>query len=449
MEKTRAVCDHCNYEGAVVFCRADSAKLCLLCDRHVHSANALARKHSRSQLCDNCSSQPASTRCATDGLVLCQDCDWDAHGSCPATVQHIRQPVEAFSDCPSAGDLVFGWGFHLSEKSLISPLEASRVGPGDVDWFRANLGNADNLLDFFGLHDVVVPSGELGSLSKDRNLSCGKRKGLIFRQLVELLKCEMTEKDCESFVDLSQPAPGENAPTGNFQVPDSCYTHMQEYLVDADQRAPYMTATMIPAEDHDFGAEVLWNGGPSEQPNQVHVWGFQNSRCRDHEQCVAAETRYGPHEPNLGVKNYDEPLIGASATSKFLDDMCSLNFCSADNVFSSDIQQDNDFGMEWQPPANGNQKQQQSESSLPPCIGSSDTTVIQTSPRNNVSKESIVKQAIIGGRGFLKSMSKVDMEQLVQNRGNAMLRYKEKRKTRRHALPSRCGCAECRFFLVV
>ncbi|XP_031490717.1 zinc finger protein CONSTANS-LIKE 15-like isoform X1 [Nymphaea colorata] len=436
MEKTKAVCDHCNHNGAVVFCRADSAKLCLPCDRQVHLANALARKHSRSQLCDNCSSQPASMRCATDGLVLCQDCDWDAHGSCPASVQHVRQPVEGFSDCPSAGDLASGLGFDLSEKSLMSLLEASPVGQGDVDWFRANLvGNADNLFDFLGLQDLVVPSGELGSLPKDQNLSCGKRKQLMFCQLVELLKSEMVEKDCESFVDLGQSALGESAPTGNFQVPDSRYAHMEEYLVDADQQAPYMAATMLPAEGRDFGTEILWDGGPSDQSNQVHIWGVQNSRCRDHGQCETTETGYGPHEPNLRIKNFDEPVTETSATSNFLDDMCSLNFRSIDDVFSSDIQQQANligFGMEWQPPANGKQNRQQSESCLRPCIGSSDTTFTQASPSRNISKEGCAEQAIIGGGGFLKTMSKVDMEQLAQNRGNAMLRYKEKKKTRRY-----------------
>ncbi|RVW45006.1 Zinc finger protein CONSTANS-like 14 [Vitis vinifera] len=75
-------CDFCDSKTAVVHCRADSAKLCLLCDRHVHSANALSRKHLRSQICDNCRTEPVSFRCFTDNLALCQSCDWDSHGNC-------------------------------------------------------------------------------------------------------------------------------------------------------------------------------------------------------------------------------------------------------------------------------------------------------------------------------------------------------------------------------
>ncbi|RYQ96942.1 hypothetical protein Ahy_B08g092887 [Arachis hypogaea] len=38
-------CDYCDSKTAVLFCRPDSAKLCISCDQHVHSANALSLKH--------------------------------------------------------------------------------------------------------------------------------------------------------------------------------------------------------------------------------------------------------------------------------------------------------------------------------------------------------------------------------------------------------------------
>ncbi|KAK4413573.1 Zinc finger protein CONSTANS-LIKE 14 [Sesamum alatum] len=113
-------CDFCGERPAILYCRADSAKLCLLCDQHVHSANALAKKHLRSQICDNCAAEPASIRCATDGLVLCQECDWDAHGSCAVSAAHDRCPVEGFSGCPSAFDLASAWGLEIEEKKTTS-----------------------------------------------------------------------------------------------------------------------------------------------------------------------------------------------------------------------------------------------------------------------------------------------------------------------------------------
>ncbi|KAG1363522.1 hypothetical protein COCNU_11G003490 [Cocos nucifera] len=38
-------CDYCGEAAAVLYCRADAARLCLPCDRDVHAANTLARKH--------------------------------------------------------------------------------------------------------------------------------------------------------------------------------------------------------------------------------------------------------------------------------------------------------------------------------------------------------------------------------------------------------------------
>ncbi|MCE5167248.1 Zinc finger protein CONSTANS-LIKE 15, partial [Datura stramonium] len=109
-------CDFCNQQIAVLYCRADTAKLCLFCDQLVHSANALSKKHLRSQICDNCGSEPVSISCATDNLVLCQECDWDAHGSCAVSGAHDRNPVEGFSGLPSASELASAWGLDIEGK---------------------------------------------------------------------------------------------------------------------------------------------------------------------------------------------------------------------------------------------------------------------------------------------------------------------------------------------
>jgi len=54
-----------------VYCKADSARLCLSCDRHVHSANPLSLRHPSTLLCDGCNLQPASVRCQDENLSLC------------------------------------------------------------------------------------------------------------------------------------------------------------------------------------------------------------------------------------------------------------------------------------------------------------------------------------------------------------------------------------------
>lgn len=79
-------CDFCNHEHAVLYCKADSAKLCLFCDQQVHSANALSFKHVRSPICDYRRSDPVA--------------------------------VGGFSGNPSAVELASAWGIDLNPRSL-------------------------------------------------------------------------------------------------------------------------------------------------------------------------------------------------------------------------------------------------------------------------------------------------------------------------------------------
>ncbi|CAN5974846.1 unnamed protein product [Sphagnum jensenii] len=129
-------CDFCREGRATVYCRADSARLCLSCDRHVHGANALSRRHLRTLLCEGCNLRPSAVRCPEENNVgLCQSCDWDSHGrmrrrrnsntnssssaavvvaTSAASSQHLtRHPFDCFSGCPSAAELSILWGCDL------------------------------------------------------------------------------------------------------------------------------------------------------------------------------------------------------------------------------------------------------------------------------------------------------------------------------------------------
>ncbi|CAK9268585.1 unnamed protein product [Sphagnum jensenii] len=115
-----APCDFCEEGRATVYCRADSARLCLSCDRHVHSANALSLRHVRTLLCDGCNLRPAAVRCPVENLALCQSCDWDSHGNSPIKSQHRRHAFDCFSGCPSAAELGSLWGCDLVPSSVES-----------------------------------------------------------------------------------------------------------------------------------------------------------------------------------------------------------------------------------------------------------------------------------------------------------------------------------------
>lgn len=97
----------------MVYCRSDAACLCLSCDRNVHSANILSKRHSRTLLCERCNSQPASVRCAEERVSLCQNCDWMGHGTSTSSSTHKRQTISCYSGCPSAAELSSIWSFVL------------------------------------------------------------------------------------------------------------------------------------------------------------------------------------------------------------------------------------------------------------------------------------------------------------------------------------------------
>ncbi|KAF8409775.1 hypothetical protein HHK36_005854 [Tetracentron sinense] len=112
------LCDFCGEQRSMVYCRSDAACLCLSCDRNVHSANALSRRHSRNLLCEKCNSQPALVRCIEEKISLCQNCDWIGHGSSIRASAHKRQTINCYSGCPSAAELSGMWSFALNFSSV-------------------------------------------------------------------------------------------------------------------------------------------------------------------------------------------------------------------------------------------------------------------------------------------------------------------------------------------
>ncbi|KAI7756322.1 hypothetical protein M8C21_001538 [Ambrosia artemisiifolia] len=93
-------CDVCNEHEAEVYCLADEAALCCVCDQRVHHANKLAGKHERfdllhpppteSPMCDICQEKKAFLFCQQDRAILCKDCDVGIHKVNQHTQKHNR-----------------------------------------------------------------------------------------------------------------------------------------------------------------------------------------------------------------------------------------------------------------------------------------------------------------------------------------------------------------------
>ncbi|XP_047342267.1 zinc finger protein CONSTANS-LIKE 4-like [Impatiens glandulifera] len=90
------LCDSCKSATATLFCRPDSAFLCVPCDSKVHAANKLASRHARVWMCEVCEQAPASVTCKADAAALCSTCDRDIHSANPLARRHERFPVVPF-----------------------------------------------------------------------------------------------------------------------------------------------------------------------------------------------------------------------------------------------------------------------------------------------------------------------------------------------------------------
>lgn len=90
-------CDSCKSAGAAVFCRVDSAFLCLNCDSRIHN-NKLGPRHERYWMCEVCEQAPAAVTCKADAAALCVSCDADIHSANPLAQRHERVSIEPFFD---------------------------------------------------------------------------------------------------------------------------------------------------------------------------------------------------------------------------------------------------------------------------------------------------------------------------------------------------------------
>ncbi|XP_030527618.1 zinc finger protein CONSTANS-LIKE 14-like [Rhodamnia argentea] len=389
-------CDFCVGRAAVLYCRADSARLCLPCDRHVHSANLLSRKHLRSQICDACSSEPASAFCSAEDLALCHDCDLDAHAGCSAS--HARDPAEGFSGCPSSLELASLW-------DLVSET-------------------------WFGVQEMTVPDEKAlelrDQIGKRHGQQCGRRKRAVHEQLMELF-----ERDCSAGgggrgEDLGPATPNAANAAGKCEVVDGSDGGCERLLeIQGTSFESLLMSTSRSDWEENLEREMMWDCHPSNQTTQT--WDFNLGRLRGHEEPGSGEVEFGTNSEGFMIKNYDElmrevPLLTSKASDELYHVNCSLvdeAMASLNNILNNPVVR---HGLA--------------------TIESNICSVPQPTSGTALAKyeDSVCSREYDGGEpnvlmkhdsATALATSKADMELLAQHRGNAMLRYKEKRKTRR------------------
>ncbi|XP_039059432.1 zinc finger protein CONSTANS-LIKE 14-like isoform X2 [Hibiscus syriacus] len=410
-------CDFCNEQTAILYCRADSAKLCLFCDQHVHSANLLSRKHVRSQICDNCGNEPVSVRCETDNLVLCKECDWDSHGSCSVSAAHDRTLVEGFSGCPSALELASAWGFDLEEKKASdrswNVCREDLVMPAVESWLYEA-----------GLQEMIVPYegfGFYGETLKKESRGSGKCKQVIYKQLVELMKRNSMDGGGNGIADGCCGGGDEDNLASNVE-PVVGFVTQQEVIQPLPQQQTPKTALftsllMMQTEESERvvnEGNVALNGNPNGRASQI--WDFKLGRLRGQEECSQSrledEVGYGGGDTGFLINNFNQRMKETSLTNANL-----LNNDDTNNPGASGLATSESNNLPIPKPSSGSAFGKHKGSS-----GSNDVNF----PKQQPFFVSPVEQAMP------TAISKADRELLAQNRGNAMQRYKEKKKTRRY-----------------
>ncbi|PSS14430.1 Zinc finger protein like [Actinidia chinensis var. chinensis] len=164
------LCEFCWVLGAVVYCKSDSARLCLSCDSVVHSANQLSRRHTRSLLCDNCGSQPAIVRCLFRKMSLCESCDWN--GNACSGLGHSHQALRFYSGCPSRAEFWRIWSSVIDGNCLEICSEPTRNEESD----GLALSKLNELQPCGKLEPWVCPSSVIPNYLPP----CSKDQELIF-----------------------------------------------------------------------------------------------------------------------------------------------------------------------------------------------------------------------------------------------------------------------------
>ncbi|KAK7272793.1 hypothetical protein RIF29_13833 [Crotalaria pallida] len=451
------LCEFCSREKAVVYCRADSAKLCLLCDQQVHSANLLSLKHSRSLLCDSCASRPVSLHCSLHNLLLCLHCITiiDHH-------HHHHSPVHAFSGCPSPSHLASIWGFHFATTTTRSS-NCSYLDL-DLDLDDDTSSNYAHLQSW--LHDLMVVPNPLFSSSSQSSRNhnqaaappcAGKHKHIIHKQLLQLLNA-----DSDSTLPHAAAADGDGAPTATAPVVTTNEGDNNYCRVPVFETTPNQDKDLFQQREQEEAALQPPQPQPQSQPQPVNValtsmlmvpgqQLHQHQHQHQHEQSKGCEIidrtmllqrqtnsntqsvqiwdfnsgQLRAHEEDSSV--LEGAAVYAASDAKMLGGLYEISAAAYDDVASFNNVSNNPTASQGPATSESNNlpnRRQSSGSVLGKyggsCGGAKDIQF--GDPPLLLTGDNITKAA----------RSKADIDLLAQNRGNAMLRYKEKKKTRRY-----------------
>lgn len=332
--------------------------------------------------------------------------------------------MESFSGCPSPLELAAAWGFDLS---------AGKIPPfTPADHGLSHCSNNRTALDSIPAADAVlgnlyVPCAKLPKSSSGRPE--------LWRQLVELAGREPVTAPGPSEMSPRTPSRNDSGreEEGGHAVEQMGFTSLLNLGLSA---CTGLKGSDRLVEDKDLISDC----GPSEHVAQI--WDFNLGRSRNHDECSPHEVGYGTNSAGFMINSYSDLLKDNSFAMRkvsedeydmncpsVIEDILSTNNChiSSHNLYTSPR------SSKWQNNATN------SASPGPKASGTKTLTMVRHIGSSHdlglvggSKKISFGEQPYHLGNETAKESKNVDRPLLTQNRGNAMLRYKEKRKTRRY-----------------
>ncbi|KAK9077739.1 hypothetical protein SSX86_006076 [Deinandra increscens subsp. villosa] len=293
--RTMAVtlCDSCKTTSARLFCRADSAYLCIPCDGKVHAANKLASRHERVWMCEVCERAPASFTCKADAAALCVTCDREIHSANPLARRHERFPVVPFSD---PGEI-------NGQHRLLDP---------DVNVAKTEAEEAEAAL--WLLPNPNLNINKIADGSDDDNLKVTEPESdYLFNDIDTYLGIDLKTPDQK----LHQILRGYNPQTdGVVPVQNNSKIHHSHYQIPPQNHASgYISSDVVeglPAYDVDFsGAKPFMYNFTSQSISQS-----VSSSSLEIEVGVVPDASNNHHQTSTEV--YPTPLIGFDREARVL-----------------------------------------------------------------------------------------------------------------------------------
>ncbi|KAL0357714.1 UNVERIFIED_CONTAM: Zinc finger protein CONSTANS-LIKE 15 [Sesamum calycinum] len=289
----------------------------------------------------------------------------------------------------------------------------------------------------------VIYSNYGGELVKKKSPNCGKQKQVILKQLLELL-ADGGGAGGGSGEEVGPPTPSSAAP----RQENMCGQYEEQPQEQKQQGGGFTSLLMMQTlENSKEESNTLWNTRTCDHSAQYiditfwmlgiemlelevaeipftfeeKIWDFNLGQLRGHEESSPLELEYEGSDMVYTVKNYGELLKEASGAKRIRMDLSGAN-CSIAHEDMIPFSSASNNRTPSQGPATSE------SNNLPVSRPSSCSGFSKPSKDFQFMDQSILMKS----ESVAAAMTKADIELLAKNRGNAMQRYKEKKKTRRY-----------------